>query len=89
MDIFMGNVIQLDNINPKSISDKMLAEIEKYMSECFHEEIDRKGEATPIFEAKKHSIKKVAKKYNLSIEKTNEIVSEIKLRNLDKDLGLK
>lgn len=85
----MSNVIKVDNIDLKTISDEMLAEMEKYMLECFHEELDGKGGDAPIFEAKKHSIKKVAKKYNLTVEKANKIVREIQLRNLDKDLGLK
>ena len=85
----MSNKIQFDNMNPKTISDEMLAQIEKYMLECFHEELDRKGGTTPIFEAKKYSTKRVGQKYNLTIEKATEIAREIQLRNLDKDLGLK
>jgi hypothetical protein len=85
----MSKVIRLDNIDVEAISDEMLAEIEKYMLDCFHDELDRRGEEAPLFEVKKYSIFKVSEKYNLSIDKANEVVREIQLRNLDRDLGLR
>jgi hypothetical protein len=87
--IFMSKVIRFDNIDINTISDELLAEIEKYMLECFHKELIRKGEDFPIFKAKEYSILAVAEKYNLPIEKAKEIVGEIQLRNLDRNLGLK
>ena len=84
----MNNIIHFDNIDVNTLSDEFLAEIEKYMLKCLHEKLDQE-EDIPIFEAKKHATSEVAKKYNLTLEKTKKVVSEIQLRNLDRDLGIK
>jgi len=85
----MNKVIQLNNINADTISDGLLTEIENFMLDCFHKERSRRSDNTPIFAIKEYSISEVSKKYNLSLEKTKEIVREIQLRNFDKDLGLR
>ena len=84
----MGDIIPFKNIDISKISDDLFDEIENYLKKCFNNEIKiRDGEA-PIFQAKQNAINLVSKKFNLTPENANEIVREIELRDLDKNLNL-
>jgi len=84
----MGKIIPFQNIDISKISDDLFAKIEIDMKKQFDIAINRNNGETTIFEAKKEALNVIAKKYNVTLEKAQEIVSEIQLRNLDKDLGI-
>ncbi len=83
----MGEIIPFKNIDISKIPDDLFYEIENYLKESFNNEIRENGGNIPIFQAKQNAINLVTKKFNLTLENANEIVREIELRNLDKNLN--
>ena len=84
----MGDIIPFKNIDIGKISDDLFGEIEKYLKKSFNNEIKKSDGEIPIFQAKQNAINLVSKKFHLTPENANEIVREIELRGLDKNLNL-
>lgn len=84
----MAKIIPFEHIDINKLSDDMFAEIKADLMKNFRDAINKSDGNIPLFQAKKEAIKEVAKKYNLTFENANEIVIEIQLRQLDKDLNL-
>ena len=86
--LIMSKVIPINKDPIKNLSDAKFAEIEKDLMDFFHDAAFSNGGNTPIFQAKAYAKKCIAKKHNFTIEQAKEFVSEMQLRNLDRDLGL-
>jgi hypothetical protein len=84
----VAKIIPFEHIDINKLSDDMFAKIKADLMKNFRDAINKSDGNIPLFQAKKEAIKEVAKKYNLTFEKANEIVIEIQLRQLDKDLNL-
>ncbi len=84
----MAKIIPFENIDINKMSDDMFAKIKNDLMKSFRDSVNKNDGNAPIFQAKKEAIEEVAKKYNLTFEKANEIVKEIQLRKLDQDIGL-
>ena len=84
----MAKIIPFEHIDINKLSDDMFAKIKADMMKNFRDAINKSDGNIPLFQVKKEAIKEVAKRYNLTFEKANEIVIEIQLRQLDKDLNL-
>jgi len=84
----MGDIIPFKNIDISKIPDDLFDEIENYLKKSFNNEIKKSGGGIPIFRAKQNAINLVSKKFNLTPKNANEIVREIELRELDKNLNL-
>jgi len=84
----VAKIIPFEHIDMNKLSDDMFGKIKADLMKNFRDAINKSDGNIPLFQAKKEAIKEVAKKYNLTFEKANEIVIEIQLRQLDKDLNL-
>ena len=87
-DTIMGKIIPFPKSDISKISDDMFAAIEIDLKKSFNVAITRNDGETTIVEAKKEALNVIARKYNITLEKAGEIVREIQLRSLDKDLGI-
>lgn len=83
----MSKIIPFENIDVEKLSDEYLNEIETFLSEFFRKECDRTNGNTPLYKAKEYAISQVSIKFNLTTEKTKEIINEIQMRKIDKELG--
>lgn len=83
----MNKIIPFENIDVEKLSDEYLSEIETFLMKSFRKECDRTNGNTPIYKAKEYATLQVSKKFNLTIQKTKEILYEIQMRKIDKELG--
>jgi hypothetical protein len=83
----MSNIIPFENIDVEKLSDEYLVEIESFVKECFHEQNERSNGTMPIYMIKEYVNKQISKKFNLTIEKNKEILYEIQMRKIDRELG--
>jgi hypothetical protein len=83
----MNNIIPFENINVEKLSDEFLSDFDTYLLACFREACDRTNGNTPIYKAKEYAITKVTRKFNLTIDKAQEIIREIQMRKIDNELG--
>lgn len=70
------------------IPDDLFDKIEIDFKQQFKILLNRNKGENPIFEVKLEALKGITAKYNFTFEKAQEIIQEIQLRNLDKDIGI-
>jgi len=86
--ILIKSKIMPINKNPvNKLSDAKFIEIEKDLIEYFNFAVNSNDRNTPIFQAKEFAIKSIAKKHGFTIEQAREVVSEMQMRRLDKNLN--
>jgi hypothetical protein len=83
----MNKIIPFEYMDVEKLPDEYLSEIEDFLTESFRKECDRTNGNTPIHEAKEYAISQVSKKFNLTIERIRDIINEIQMRKIDKELG--
>lgn len=83
----MSKIIPINKNPVKKLSDAKFIEIEKDLIEYFNFAVNSNDRNTPIFQAKEFAIKSIAKKHGFTIEQAKEVVSEMQMRRLDKDLN--
>lgn len=83
----MSKVIPINKNPIENLSDTKFTEIETDLMTFFHDVVHSNDGNTPIFQAKEYAIKCISKKHNFTIEQAKEFVSEMQIRELDKELS--